>query len=184
MNGKAGRITPVVAALAVVAITVLAGCSSGGAGEGDDGSSATSANPTTTTTAAADPLPVTLALVHTFQAGDGSGIIRQNDDIGTPCGISGLTTPADTLHYLEPGSDAILANAAGDIIAKAPLSNGYLLTPSVDGNSGWECAWTIDFDEVPASDFYTLEINGTEVKTIDADDLVDLEGTLTASVYL
>lgn len=113
-----------------------------------------------------------LTLSYHAEPGDSSGIMRDTDAEGTPCGTSGFTERSDTFSFMKPGTDALLLDGAGTILAKSTLdAPGTAHNIGRAGKNEFDCLWELTFTKVPEVDFYQVDIGGITVATMTADDL-------------
>lgn len=122
----------------------------------------------------ASPAPavhaVTLTFEHEQKPYDGSGVLRENDQEGTGCSIVGLTKDTGSLKYMLEGTDVVLKDAGGVVVAKGSLSAGIAtgITPAANT---YTCTWKADLSQVPESTFYKVAVGDQEVITLSRDDL-------------
>lgn len=149
------------AAVLAVVVLVLAACG----GDDDEPEAASS----TTEAAELDPI---IDLTHYFVPGDGSGILRDTDDEGTNCGVSGLTRSTDDLAFMEPGAEVLLRDDAGKIVAETTLSVGSASGIDAEART-FTCAWRVKFNDVARVDFYQVEVSGETVGTLQLEEVAD-----------
>lgn len=131
-----------------------------------------SSDPEPTPTATAKPLPTltgTMTLVDTFRGAAG-------DDCQGGGGFSDM----------HAGAQVVVKDAASQIIAAGSLSAGTLPqatneagTPVVDRSRSFsECVFTFEVANVPAADFYTVEVSDRGGITYSHAELVEKDWTV------
>jgi hypothetical protein len=69
---------------------------------------------------------------------------------------------------IGPGSPVTIRNGAGEVVATSKLGEGQ---PSSNGRQEAYCDWTTKVEDVPAADFYAVEIADRGEITTSAEDL-------------
>lgn len=124
------------------------------------------------TSAAVSTHAVQLKLEYHFEPRDGSGLAREHDNVGSPCGTTRLTLPTDTLAFLQPDSRVVLDGQAGTTVARTRLDFG--LASKIDSRSdgtSYTCTWATSFADVPDSPVYSVLIDQQVVGTFTLDEL-------------
>lgn len=140
---------------------------------------------TTTTTQPAPERTLKLTLVHHFEPNDNSGIGRDTDEEGTPCGVSGLTKRSATLSFMEPGTEALLLDGEGTILAESTLSGpgtAHNIERPNENQAYFDCEWQLSFTNVPEAQFYEVEVGGLVVTTMSFEEVSQSDYDVTAEI--
>lgn len=130
---------------------------------------------------------VAVALRYDFHPGDNSGIIHQSNVTYSPCGApqSGpLAMASSTLGFMKSGSEIVVKDAKGTIVATTTLPTGETTNASPDASGSgndFTCTWRISLF-VPTSDFYTIEVNGHEVGTVSQSQIFGSSSEIAVSL--
>ena len=132
--------------------------------------------PSTTTSTSAPKATIGVTLRYHSKPYDRGGIARQNNDAGSPCGTSSFSKSTDRLAFMDPGSDVLLKDQKGTILAKTALSVGA--TSNAQENNEFDCTWSLQFTQVDDATFYQLALGSHELGTFSRDDLKAAGGTV------
>lgn len=126
------------------------------------------AAPSTTTASVPTQHAFTVKMSHHFKPYDGSGIGRDNNETGSACGPWTIAKQTDRLVFLVAGSDVLLKDQKGTILAKAQLGTGR--TSNAQENNEFDCTWTIEFGPVDETAFYQVSLGAHDLGTISLDE--------------
>jgi len=154
----------------MLAVPLIAGCASG-----TDRGASEEASPTPTEAASRS---LVVEFVHAYQPYDDSGILRNDDTEGTPCGVSGLTKPTDSLAFMTPSADVLISDGSGRTLAKGTLPAGRATDIAPAPANTFTCTWRTRVSAVPAADFYEVSVGDESLGTVSQSE-IGADGVLT-----
>lgn len=124
-----------------------------------------------TTSAPLKTLDVLLVFVAYIKGGDGSGISRENNDEGTPCGTTGLTEPTDTLAFMRPTAEVLVRDGEKKLVGKGLVQGVGEATNIQEQPVSYTCTWRAYVDQLPDTAFYTVEVGRRVIGTFSRKEI-------------